>query len=262
MLDLALAMKADRVRVPAAGRAAGGGRALRQAVACAPGSRSRPASPSSAASRSWWTARPPTSAGARRSPTRPGCCPATSSAIVMRTFGDERIGRGGRRARPCRWSTRSPTASTRARSWPTCSPCASTLGGTAGRTLALRGRRGEQHGPLVPAGRRARRHARAGGRPGRRTNPTRRSWPTRAHRRRDRWVGRGAARPGRRRSAGVDVIATDTWTSMGQEDDGLDRITPFLPYQVNAELLAHGASRTRSCCTACRRTAARRSPTR
>ena len=38
--------------------------------------------------------------------------------------------------------------------------------------------------------------------------------------------------------SGVDVIATDTWTSMGQEGDGLDRVTPFLPYQVNAALLA------------------------
>ncbi|MCM0676175.1 ornithine carbamoyltransferase [Micromonospora phytophila] len=37
----------------------------------------------------------------------------------------------------------------------------------------------------------------------------------------------------------ADVVATDTWTSMGQEDDGLDRSTPFLPYQVNAELLGH-----------------------
>ncbi|HEY7225269.1 MAG TPA: ornithine carbamoyltransferase [Micromonosporaceae bacterium] len=37
---------------------------------------------------------------------------------------------------------------------------------------------------------------------------------------------------------GVDVVATDTWTSMGQEGDGLDRITPFLPYQVNAALVA------------------------
>jgi ornithine carbamoyltransferase len=36
---------------------------------------------------------------------------------------------------------------------------------------------------------------------------------------------------------GVDVVATDTWTSMGQEDDGLDRLTPFRPYQVNAKLL-------------------------
>jgi ornithine carbamoyltransferase len=38
--------------------------------------------------------------------------------------------------------------------------------------------------------------------------------------------------------AGADVVATDTWTSMGQEADGLDRVTPFRPYQVNAELLA------------------------
>ncbi|MBF5033202.1 ornithine carbamoyltransferase [Micromonospora sp. ANENR4] len=38
---------------------------------------------------------------------------------------------------------------------------------------------------------------------------------------------------------GAHVVATDTWTSMGQEDDGLDRITPFRPYQVNAALLGH-----------------------
>ena len=39
----------------------------------------------------------------------------------------------------------------------------------------------------------------------------------------------------------ADVLATDTWTSMGHEDDGIDRVTPFLPYQVNAKLL--GAAR-------------------
>ncbi|MCX5069725.1 ornithine carbamoyltransferase [Micromonospora lupini] len=39
----------------------------------------------------------------------------------------------------------------------------------------------------------------------------------------------------------ADVLATDTWTSMGQEADGLDRVTPFLPYQVNKELLGHAA---------------------
>lgn len=38
--------------------------------------------------------------------------------------------------------------------------------------------------------------------------------------------------------AGADVVITDTWVSMGQENDGLDRRTPFLPYQVNAELMA------------------------
>ncbi|MER7004994.1 ornithine carbamoyltransferase [Dactylosporangium sp. NPDC000555] len=36
---------------------------------------------------------------------------------------------------------------------------------------------------------------------------------------------------------GADVLVTDTWTSMGQENDGLDRRTPFVPYQINASLL-------------------------
>lgn len=36
---------------------------------------------------------------------------------------------------------------------------------------------------------------------------------------------------------GADVLVTDTWTSMGQEDDGLDRVGPFRPYQINSELL-------------------------
>jgi ornithine carbamoyltransferase len=43
---------------------------------------------------------------------------------------------------------------------------------------------------------------------------------------------------------GVDVLVTDTWTSMGQENDGLDRVRPFRPFQVNADLLKradHGA---------------------
>ena len=38
--------------------------------------------------------------------------------------------------------------------------------------------------------------------------------------------------------AGADVVITDTWVSMGQEGDGLDRRTPFLPYQVNGQLMA------------------------
>ncbi len=39
-------------------------------------------------------------------------------------------------------------------------------------------------------------------------------------------------------AAGADVLVTDTWTSMGQEDDGLDRVAPFRPFQINEELLA------------------------
>jgi len=41
---------------------------------------------------------------------------------------------------------------------------------------------------------------------------------------------------------GADVLVTDTWTSMGQENDGLDRVAPFRPYQVNADLLARAAA--------------------
>ncbi|RKT81896.1 ornithine carbamoyltransferase [Saccharopolyspora antimicrobica] len=37
---------------------------------------------------------------------------------------------------------------------------------------------------------------------------------------------------------GADVLVTDAWTSMGQENDGKDRVSPFRPFQVNAQLLA------------------------
>jgi ornithine carbamoyltransferase len=40
---------------------------------------------------------------------------------------------------------------------------------------------------------------------------------------------------------GADVLVTDTWVSMGQEHDGLDRTAPFRPLQVNGELLARAA---------------------
>jgi ornithine carbamoyltransferase len=40
---------------------------------------------------------------------------------------------------------------------------------------------------------------------------------------------------------GADVLVTDAWTSMGQETDGKDRVSPFRPFQVNADLLARAA---------------------
>jgi ornithine carbamoyltransferase len=40
---------------------------------------------------------------------------------------------------------------------------------------------------------------------------------------------------------GADVVVTDTWVSMGQEDDGLDRRAPFRSLQVNAALLERAA---------------------
>ncbi|TQF65483.1 ornithine carbamoyltransferase [Rhodococcus spelaei] len=41
--------------------------------------------------------------------------------------------------------------------------------------------------------------------------------------------------------AGADALVTDTWTSMGQENDGLDRVGPFRPFQINADLLSKAA---------------------
>jgi ornithine carbamoyltransferase len=42
-------------------------------------------------------------------------------------------------------------------------------------------------------------------------------------------------------AAGAQVLVTDTWVSMGQEDDGLDRTAPFRPLRVDADLLARAA---------------------
>ncbi|SFB52227.1 ornithine carbamoyltransferase [Amycolatopsis marina] len=40
---------------------------------------------------------------------------------------------------------------------------------------------------------------------------------------------------------GADVLVTDTWTSMGQENDGKDRVGPFRALQVNSALLDRAA---------------------
>jgi ornithine carbamoyltransferase len=40
---------------------------------------------------------------------------------------------------------------------------------------------------------------------------------------------------------GAEVLVTDAWTSMGQENDGKDRVTPFRAQQLNADLLARAA---------------------
>ncbi|MGH3546260.1 MAG: ornithine carbamoyltransferase [Mycobacteriales bacterium] len=40
---------------------------------------------------------------------------------------------------------------------------------------------------------------------------------------------------------GADVLVTDAWTSMGQEDDGKDRVAPFRRLQLNAQVLGWAA---------------------
>jgi len=38
---------------------------------------------------------------------------------------------------------------------------------------------------------------------------------------------------------GADVVATDTWVSMGKEEEAQARVAVFAPWQLNAELLGH-----------------------
>jgi ornithine carbamoyltransferase len=38
--------------------------------------------------------------------------------------------------------------------------------------------------------------------------------------------------------ADTDVVATDTWVSMGKEDEAAERTAPFLPYSVTTGLLS------------------------
>jgi ornithine carbamoyltransferase len=41
---------------------------------------------------------------------------------------------------------------------------------------------------------------------------------------------------------GVDLVVTDVWASMGQEEEQLERAKQFAAYQVNAELMSEAAS--------------------
>ncbi|NUS56192.1 MAG: ornithine carbamoyltransferase [Streptomycetaceae bacterium] len=41
---------------------------------------------------------------------------------------------------------------------------------------------------------------------------------------------------------GADALVTDAWTSMGQENDGKDRVGPFRPFQLNTALLDRAAA--------------------
>ncbi|MGI9229878.1 MAG: ornithine carbamoyltransferase [Gammaproteobacteria bacterium] len=43
-------------------------------------------------------------------------------------------------------------------------------------------------------------------------------------------------------ATGADLLVTDVWTSMGQEDEAAARQAAFAPFQVNAALLQHAAA--------------------
>jgi ornithine carbamoyltransferase len=161
------------------------------------------------------------------------------SAIVMRTFGDERLAELASGARvpvvnaltdgfhPCQLLADLLTVRER-------------LGGTAGRKLAYVGDAANNmaHSYLL-AGATAGMHVRLAGPSGfdPAASVVARAAEIAA------WTGGSVdvLRDPAEAVDGVDVIATDTWTSMGQEGDGLDRLTPFRPYQVNKDLLAAAA---------------------
>ncbi|RKR91727.1 ornithine carbamoyltransferase [Micromonospora pisi] len=161
------------------------------------------------------------------------------SAIVLRTHGDARLAELAAGATV-------PVVNALTDGFHPCQLLADLLtirercGGTAGRTLAYVGDAANNmsHSYLL-AGVTAGMHVRVAGPPG--YDPTAavvsRAAEIAA------WTGGSVQvlRDPREAVDGADVLATDTWTSMGQEGDGRDRLTPFWPYQVNKSLLAVAA---------------------
>jgi ornithine carbamoyltransferase len=157
-------------------------------------------------------------------------------AIVFRTFGDDRLAEVAATAtvpvvnaltdgfHPCQLLADLQTVRER-------------LGGTAGRVLAYLGDTGNNMAhSYALAGATAGMHVRLAGPAGFDPDP---AVIARA--------GQIAAATGgsvtrlddpHQAAAGAHVLATDTWTSMGQEGDARDRHAPFAPYQVNTDLLA------------------------
>ncbi|MDG4766416.1 ornithine carbamoyltransferase [Solwaraspora sp. WMMD406] len=161
------------------------------------------------------------------------------AAIVMRTYGDDRLAEVAA-------GSSVPVVNALTDGFHPCQLLADLLtvrehcGGTAGRTLAYVGdAANNMANSYLLAGATAGMHVRVSGPPG--------HDPSRAVVARAGVIAAGTGgsvrlvRDPREAVDGADVIATDTWTSMGQEDDGRDRRTPFWPYQVNKELLALAA---------------------
>ncbi len=161
------------------------------------------------------------------------------SAIVMRTHGDERL------TELAAGST-VPVVNALTDGYHPCQLLADLLtvrerlGGTHGRTLAYVGDAANNmaHSYLL-AGVTAGMHVRVAGPPG--FDPS----PAVVSRAADIAARTGGSvdvlRDPFEAADAADVVATDTWTSMGQEGDGRDRSAPFRPYQVNKDLTAVAA---------------------
>ncbi|MFK3985369.1 ornithine carbamoyltransferase [Micromonospora sp. NPDC050397] len=161
------------------------------------------------------------------------------SAIVLRTHGDDRLAELAA-------GSAVPVVNALTDGFHPCQLLADLLtirercGGTAGRTLAYVGDAANNmsHSYLL-AGATAGMHVRVAGPVGYDPAP---EVVARAEEIAARTGGSvRVLRDPREAADGADVVATDTWTSMGQEGDGRDRLTPFWPYQVNKALLAVAA---------------------
>jgi ornithine carbamoyltransferase len=162
-----------------------------------------------------------------------------ASAIVVRTYGDERLADLAAGATV-------PVVNALTDGFHPCQVLADLLtirerlGGTAGRTLAYLGDAGNNmaHSYLL-GGALAGMHVRVAGPAGHEPAPEIVARATELA------AGTGGSvtvlTDPRAAATGADVLATDAWTSMGQETDGKDRVTPFLPYQLNKDLLALAA---------------------
>lgn len=160
-------------------------------------------------------------------------------AIVMRTFGDERLTEIAAAASV-------PVVNALTDGFHPCQLLADLLtirercGGTAGRVLAYVGDAANNMArSYLIAGATAGMHVRVAGPDGFQPDPTvvARAAEIAAG------TGGSVAVLGDPVAAvdGAAVVATDTWTSMGQESDGRDRHTVLRPYQVNDALLARAA---------------------
>jgi ornithine carbamoyltransferase len=162
------------------------------------------------------------------------------SAIVMRTFGDERL-------TELASGSRVPVVNALTDGFHPCQLLADLLtvrerlGGTKGRKLAYVGdAANNMANSYLLAGALAGMHVRVAGPSGFDPSPVvvARAAEIAA------WTGGSVEvmRDPYEAVDAVDVIATDTWTSMGQESDGRDRLTPFWPYQINDDLVAAAGS--------------------
>ena len=167
-------------------------------------------------------------------------------------------GNGGELQRS-RSSTRFPTTTTPASCWPTCSPCASTRARWPGLSMAYLGdSANNMANSYLLAGVTAGMHVRIAGPEG--YLPAADIIAAAEARAAETGGSVLVTTDAAAALAGADVVATDTWVSMGQEDEkaAAHGAVPRLCRGFGGH--GPGRRRTPSCCTACRPTADTKSP--